>query len=190
MPLLLTRALTGAVLITALSSPLFHLDDHSSVAARVTTTTVPTASVATPVALPVTTTTSTTIAPRHTETVTSRSAPLTPPAPDNSVVSIALAQVGKGYVYGAVGPNVFDCSGLVYFVFNQAGIKVPRLDNLGYYTNYTHVVSPSPGDVVVFSGHIGIYVGNGEMVHAARPGEGVKLSSIDSPGKPIGYARL
>lgn len=111
---------------------------------------------------------------------------------NQNIVSLALAQVDKPYVYGATGPNAFDCSGLVDWVFNQAGTHIPRLTAQGYYAKYQHVSSDDlrPGDLIIFSGHIGIYVGNGQMVHAAEPRNGVRLSSITAPGHPIGYARI
>ena len=103
-----------------------------------------------------------------------------------------MIQVGKQYVVAGTGPNAFDCSGLVYYVFNQAGIKVPRLTSDTYYSNYPKVsrAELKPGDLIVSPGHIGIYVGNGQMVHASTPRGGVKRSSMTSVGTPSGYARI
>lgn len=107
------------------------------------------------------------------------------------VVQIALNQVGKSYAPGATGPGAFDCSGLVFYVFNQAGVRVPRLTSDGYYARYAKISRSElqPGDLVVSSGHIGIYVGNGQMVHASTPRGGVKRASMDAP-RPFAYVRI
>jgi len=107
------------------------------------------------------------------------------------VVQIARAQVGKTYRSGATGPDAFDCSGLVFYVFNQAGISVPRLTSDGYFAAAAHISRSElqPGDLVVGRGHIGIYVGGGQMVHASTPRGGVKLAPIDVVPS-IGYGRL
>lgn len=152
------------------------------------------------------TTTTTTTAPRPTTTTTTtpkRSKPATAvkeatealPAStggNQDVVSIAKAQVGKRYVSGAEGPNAFDCSGLVYYVFNHAGISIPRLSSDGYYAKYRHVSRGElqPGDLVVYPGHIAIYVGNGNIVSASTPRGGVKHYGMNSPGRIKGYARI
>ena len=106
-------------------------------------------------------------------------------------MQIALAQVGKSYVSGATGPNAFDCSGLVFYVFNQAGIKVPRLTSDGYMSAATRITRAElqPGDLIIGRGHIGIFVGNGMMVDASTPRGGVKHRSIDTV-PPIAYGRL
>lgn len=156
----------------------------------------------------VVTTTSTTAAPTSTTSSTSTTAKPRPkpttttapkaqaatPAPTpigGSVESVARAQVGKRYVSGGTGPNAFDCSGLVYYVFNQAGISIPRLTSDGYYAKYTKISRSQlqPGDLVVSSGHIGIYVGGGQMVHASTPRGGVKLASMEAP-RPVGFVRV
>ena len=109
-----------------------------------------------------------------------------------NVAAIARSQIGKAYRAGATGPGAFDCSGLVFYVFNQAGIGIPRLTSDGYYSKYSHIKRSElqPGDLVVSSGHIGIYVGGGQMVHASTPRGGVKQSPIDSAGRPFGFARI
>lgn len=155
-----------------------------TVAPSTTTTIAPTTTTSTSVPK-----TATTVSQRPTTTAR----PVTISAPrGNDVVSIALAQVGKSYVSGAEGPNAFDCSGLVYYVFNQAGVKIPRLSSDGYFAKYAHVSKASlqPGDVVVYPGHIAIYVGNGEIVSASTPRGGVKHYGMTMPGSPIGYARI
>ncbi|MGO4201971.1 C40 family peptidase [Rhodococcus sp. TAF43] len=100
-----------------------------------------------------------------------------------AAANAAQSKIGSPYVWGATGPNSFDCSGLVQWSYKQAGKSVPR-------TSYDQVsggtpVSKSnlqPGDVIGFYGsdHVGIYIGNGKVVHAPTEGENVKVSSIDA----------
>lgn len=98
-------------------------------------------------------------------------------------VNAAMAQVGKPYVYGASGPNAFDCSGLMQFAYRQAGLDIPR-------TSYDQAragapVSLSnlrPGDVVTFynGGHSAMYIGDGMVVHASTSGVPVKTAPLSS----------
>ena len=96
------------------------------------------------------------------------------------VVALAHAQIGKPYVWGAAGPSSFDCSGLVQWIFNDnLGYSVPRVAaDQGAYSTPISIGELQPGDILWTSGHIGIYVGNGEMVHAPQPGQNVTLSDI------------
>ncbi|MDS0525544.1 NlpC/P60 family protein [Clostridium sp. SHJSY1] len=99
----------------------------------------------------------------------------------DKVIDEAMKHLGKQYVYGAEGPNVFDCSGYTSYVYRQAlNIEIGR-------TTYDQInsgreISQSelkPGDLVFpHSGHVGIYVGNGQMVHAPQTGDVVKVSSV------------
>ncbi|WP_201330742.1 C40 family peptidase, partial [Lactobacillus nasalidis] len=107
----------------------------------------------------------------------------------NAVVALAKAQVGKAYVWGATGPNSFDCSGLVQWVYKTAiGQTVSR-------TTYTQVkegvavavstASLQPGDLLFWGSvsapyHVAIYVGNGQYVSAADEQQGVILATISS----------
>lgn len=98
-----------------------------------------------------------------------------------AVLNMAYAQLGKPYVYGATGPSTFDCSGFTSYVYSKAtGIYIGR-------TTYDQIgagkaVSRSelkPGDLVFpHAGHVGIYVGNGNIIHAPRTGDVVKVSPI------------
>lgn len=104
----------------------------------------------------------------------------------DTVVDLALAQVGKPYVWATANPNIgFDCSGLTYYVYKQVGINLSRTS----YTqiNYGTRVSASElrkGDLVFFNNgggrisHVGIYIGNNKFVHASTPGTGVIVSKL------------
>ncbi|GAB7103894.1 C40 family peptidase [Streptomyces phaeofaciens JCM 4814] len=100
-----------------------------------------------------------------------------------AAVSYAYAKLGSPYVWGATGPDAFDCSGLALAAYRSAGISLPR-------TTYAQIdagrrVSRSallPGDLVFFySGitHVGIYIGNGQMIHAPNPSAPVRVAPID-----------
>ena len=95
----------------------------------------------------------------------------------NSVVNRAYSQLGKPYQWGAVGPNSFDCSGLVSYCLTGS---YSRLGTTGTFMGWTRVSSPQPGDVCVNSHHCGIYIGGGQMIHAPRTGDVVKVSSVHS----------
>lgn len=95
----------------------------------------------------------------------------------NSVVNRAYSQLGKPYQWGAVGPNSFDCSGLVSYCLTGS---YSRLGTTGTFMDWTRVSSPQPGDICVNSHHCGIYIGGGQMIHAPRKGDVVKVSSVHS----------
>lgn len=95
----------------------------------------------------------------------------------NSVVNRAYSQLGKPYQWGEVGPNSFDCSGLVSYCLTGS---YSRLGTTGTFMGWTRVSSPQPGDICVNSHHCGIYIGGGQMIHAPRTGDVVKVSSVHS----------
>ncbi|MGW7328613.1 NlpC/P60 family protein [Streptomyces sp. NPDC054840] len=113
----------------------------------------------------------------------------TPPLPSDGsraarAVAFAYGAIGKPYVWGATGPGSFDCSGLTQAAWRSAGVSLPR-------TTYTQINAGrrvsrdqlAPGDLVFFySGvtHVGLYIGNGQMIHAPRPGSTVRPAPIDS----------
>ena len=110
-------------------------------------------------------------------------------------VAFALAQVGKPYVYGAAGPDSYDCSGLTMAAYRSAGISLPHSAADQY--NYGHHVSFSqlqPGDLEFFYspiGHVTMYVGNGLMVSAPETGENVKVMPANAFGSDfVGATRL
>lgn len=97
-------------------------------------------------------------------------------------VNAALSRVGDPYVWGATGPNQFDCSGLMQWSYNKAGVSLPR-STYSQVTVGESVSSQSalrPGDLVFFYGgsHVGMYVGGGKVVHAPTEGENVKVTPI------------
>ncbi|WP_170323962.1 NlpC/P60 family protein [Cryptosporangium phraense] len=98
------------------------------------------------------------------------------------VARFALAQLGEPYVFGAAGPNAWDCSGLTEMAWAQAGVSLPHSAHLQYY-QIRHVSRSNlqAGDLVFFYGleHVGVYIGNNQVVHAPQPGESVKITSIN-----------
>ncbi|OMQ13860.1 hydrolase, partial [Modestobacter sp. VKM Ac-2676] len=111
-----------------------------------------------------------------------------------TAVSTAMAQRGKPYVWAAAGPGSFDCSGLVQYAYAAAGIKVPHSSRAQ--ATMGRAVSRGelqPGDVIAFYSpvsHVGIYIGNGQMVHAPTSGDVVKVASIDVMGSITAMRRL
>jgi peptidoglycan DL-endopeptidase CwlO len=105
-----------------------------------------------------------------------------PPPTHSGVVGVALSQLGTPYVWGGAAPGGFDCSGLVMWAYAQVGVSLPHSS----YAQYGYGVPVSrdqlqPGDLVFFDGlgHVGIYIGNGQFVHAPHTGDVVKISSLD-----------
>ena len=101
-------------------------------------------------------------------------------------VQYALAQVGDRYVAAASGPNAFDCSGLTMTAWRQAGVSLPHYSRSQYsVTRRIPLSQAQPGDLVFYFGrgthHVGMYIGNGKMVHAANPRSGVLVSNILGP---------
>lgn len=112
------------------------------------------------------------------ETIVYKEAPENPKG--NSIVETALKYVGYPYVWAASGPNAFDCSGLVQYVFGLHGISLPRISgDQGRAGTPVSSADAKPGDLVVWGeSHIAIYIGNGQIVHAANPGKGVVVGSL------------
>ncbi|MDO3649952.1 NlpC/P60 family protein [Nocardia mangyaensis] len=106
------------------------------------------------------------------------------PGSGTSALAAALTRVGDPYVWGATGPDRFDCSGLVQWAFKQVGKNVPRTSSAqaGYGTPVAKD-DLQPGDVVLFYSdisHVGIYAGNGMMVHASTFGVPVAVAPINT----------
>jgi cell wall-associated NlpC family hydrolase len=119
--------------------------------------------------------------------------PLTPPQPSSDVspsaraqiaIDFALAQVGDAYVYGAAGPDAWDCSGLTMRAWGAAGVSLPHASSAQL--NSGTPVSPSamqPGDLVFYYSpvsHVGIYLGNGQLVHAPNPSSTVEVLPVNA----------
>ncbi|MFF8671198.1 NlpC/P60 family protein [Streptomyces sp. NPDC015242] len=124
---------------------------------------------------------------------TGSTSPSTPPADSSyatkadKALAFARAQIGKPYVWGAVGPGSYDCSGLTQAAWKAAGVTLPR-------TTYDQVdagttvplADARPGDLVFFYDditHVGLYIGNGMMIHAPKPGAYVREESIYYDGE-------
>ncbi len=105
------------------------------------------------------------------------------------VISYALAQVGKPYRYGAAGPAAFDCSGLIQSAFARIGVRLPHsAAGIGRLGTYVPRSAWTPGTVLAYGGHVGLYLGNGRMVHASRAGQPVKVANVygNPSGRRIG----
>ncbi|MFF8998964.1 NlpC/P60 family protein [Streptomyces achromogenes] len=108
------------------------------------------------------------------------------PAPSGRAamaVAYAYGKLGSPYVWGATGPNAFDCSGLVQAAYRAAGLSLPRTSyaqiNAGRRVSRSELL---PGDLVFFYpgiSHVGIYVGGGRMIHAPNPSAPVRVAPID-----------
>ncbi|EGD40760.1 putative NPL/P60 family secreted protein [Nocardioidaceae bacterium Broad-1] len=100
-----------------------------------------------------------------------------------AAVDYALAQVGDSYVYGATGTESWDCSGLTMGAWGQAGVSLPHSSSAQYSSGpQVSRDQLAPGDLVFYYSpisHVGMYIGNGQIVHAANPSTGVKVSPID-----------
>jgi cell wall-associated NlpC family hydrolase len=109
-----------------------------------------------------------------------------------TAVQAALTQVGTPYVWGGAGPGGFDCSGLVMWAFNQAGINLPHSSQAQANGGQPVALSDlQPGDVLTFysdASHSGIYVGDGMMIHSSTYGQPVRVVPMNSSG-PIHNAR-
>jgi cell wall-associated NlpC family hydrolase len=104
-----------------------------------------------------------------------------PPPTHSGVVGVAMSQLGTPYVWAGAAPGGFDCSGLVMWAYAQVGVALPHSS----YAQYGYGVPVSkdqlqPGDLVFFDGlgHVGIYIGGGQFVHAPHTGDVVKISSL------------
>ena len=105
----------------------------------------------------------------------------------STVVETAKKYLGAKYVYGASGPNSFDCSGFTSYVFKLHGVSLSRTAK-GQYSNGTAVsrANLQPGDLVMFGpsasgiNHVGIYIGGGKIIHAENPSSGVTIDTINS----------
>ncbi|KOV26120.1 hypothetical protein ADK60_21670 [Streptomyces sp. XY431] len=110
----------------------------------------------------------------------------TPPASERGGAALAAAvrMIGSPYVYGSTGPKAFDCSGLMYYSWRQAGVTLPRTSQAQAYAGQRVSISEArPGDLVIFyrdMHHVGMYAGGGVIVHAPYPGARVRYESVNA----------
>lgn len=111
------------------------------------------------------------------------SAPAAPASEGQRIVEIAQSKIGAPYVYGASGPNAFDCSGFTSWVYAQVGKQIPRTSqaqvSAGTPVAYNDL---QPGDIVSFYGgasHVGIYIGDGKIIDALNSGTPVGVRTLD-----------
>ena len=118
-----------------------------------------------------------------------------PSTAGESAVNFALGQLGTPYVWGGGSPGGFDCSGLVSWAYSQAGRGgLPHFTG-ALWNSGTHISSQgdlAPGDLVFFHGlgHVGLYIGGGNFVHAPHTGDVVKISNLGSYGGYVGAVRV
>ena len=95
------------------------------------------------------------------------------------VVEAAISRIGYPYIWATTGPDSFDCCGLTYWCYKQAGVKVP----IGTRPQYDAAKEQLPisqaqaGDILYMQGHVGVYIGEGKAIHAPHPGAYVCLTS-------------
>jgi peptidoglycan DL-endopeptidase CwlO len=101
-----------------------------------------------------------------------------------AAIEAAIADLGKPYVFGAEGPDAFDCSGLIQRVWRQAGVELPRTSSEQAQAGQQVPLSQiQPGDLVIYyagRSHIGMYVGDGKIIHAPHPGAQVRYAPLMS----------
>ncbi len=100
------------------------------------------------------------------------------------MVQFAYSQLGKPYVWGATGPSGYDCSGLTGAAYRAAGVQLPRVSQSQWNAGSRIARADlQPGDLVFFYGdlhHVGLYIGDGRMIHAPRTGKNVEVLPIDA----------
>ena len=105
-----------------------------------------------------------------------------------NIVNTAKKYLGTRYIYGGTSPSGFDCSGFTQYVYKQMGVNIPRATTGQAYVGKSLSKSQlQAGDLIIFNNtykagpsHAGIYIGNGQFVHAANPSKGVRTDSINS----------
>lgn len=112
---------------------------------------------------------------------------------ESSLTSVAYSLLGKPYVSGGSSLSGFDCSGFVQYVYARCGLRVSRSASTQLYDGYEVLYNNvKPGDILVWGyginsiTHTGIYVGNGKMIHAANPNDGVIVNDVATWGKWTG----
>ncbi|WP_409302936.1 LysM peptidoglycan-binding domain-containing protein [Peribacillus sp. SCS-155] len=109
-----------------------------------------------------------------------------PPVQNDNLIELAKSLIGVSYAWGGTTPKGFDCSGYIYYVLNNSGKQISRTSASGYFAKGATVANPKAGDLVFFSSspsnkkmitHMGIYLGNGEFIHASSS-KGVRIDTL------------
>ena len=103
----------------------------------------------------------------------------------SSLVTVAKSKLGCKYVWGAKGPNQFDCSGFVYWCLNKVGVRQGYMTSAGWqktgkYQRITSMSKIQKGDVISFKGHVGIALGGGQMIDASSSRGKVRITNLNS----------
>lgn len=115
----------------------------------------------------------------------------------DDVIAWAGRELGKPYVYGDEGPNTFDCSGLMQFIFAKVGVTLPRVADAQYHAT-ARTSTPVPGDLIFYlnnrtgvADHVTLFIGGGKMIEAPHAGANVRTSSVyELPGYTRVYGRV
>ena len=110
----------------------------------------------------------------------------------SAVASYATQFVGNPYVYGGTSlTNGADCSGFVMSVYKNFGVSLPHSSSADRHVGYAvgSLAEAQPGDLVCYSGHVGIYIGGGQIVHASTAATGIKISNADYRN-PVAIRRI
>jgi cell wall-associated NlpC family hydrolase len=125
--------------------------------------------------------------------VTPEGATVVPPSQYSGVVGVAMSEIGTPYQWAGASPGGFDCSGLVMYAYSKMGVSLPH-SSYAMWNDGTAVPKSQlePGDLVFFNGlgHVGIYIGGGEYVHAPHTGTVVQVSSLDASSDYVGARRV
>ncbi|WP_131039370.1 XkdQ/YqbQ family protein [Clostridioides difficile] len=117
----------------------------------------------------------------------------------DKLINLAKGKLGCKYVYGATGPNTFDCSGFTQWCYKQIGIKIPRTvatqSKAGSAVDLKDKTKWKAGDLLCrvgggSSNHVMMYIGNGQMIHSPQTGDVVKIQSVDSYRKGKAYTHV
>lgn len=109
----------------------------------------------------------------------------------DDLLTAARAELGSPYVWGDEGPNAFDCSGLIQYLYAKVGIKLPRTAAQQQAAAAPVNGSPQPGDLVFWgtpATHVGLYIGGGKMIAASSSADKVRVQAVY--GTPAGYGRV